>query len=473
MSRLPVKPVILGAGLAGLGIAWNFAQDGIAPTMIEKDADRGGLAKTFVDDGFYFDLGPHNFFPKYPDIKEFVSNLMVDEMYQFYPTAKILFKGRLVTYPLKGVRVLTALAPREMIPATINFVYARTKMFFTEPKEDDTFQDWITNRFGGVLYNIYFGPYAEKAWKIPGSMISDYVAIRRIPVISIRDHVRRTLGWESKNKQPEYGDLDNHYFKYGAGRLPERLFEDSKGSMGLLTRCEPVAIRGKKGRVESVTYRDADGRFHEMATDFLFSTIPLPDLIKIMDVDTPEDVKEAAAGLDFCAETLVYVKTKNDCKNIPSVLYFSDPEIKFNRLYNVGDWSRDCVPLGKSACCVEYTCNVGDGVWNAPPEELYEYTKRTLAEFGVIKEGDIEGFAIRRIEHAYPRFRVGFEDRLKKVFGYLSGIHNIITLGRQGLFSYANMDDVLHMAFRSYEAMNTMNVKGIDYYDLFPKYTEF
>lgn len=472
MRRLPENPVILGAGVAGLGVAWNFAQDGVVSTVIEKDAEPGGLTKTFVDNGFRFDLGPHNFHPKYPDIKEFVSRLMGDEMYLPEHEVKIVFKGRLVTYPLKGLQVFTTLPPLTLIPAGLNFVYARARMFFGAPEKDDTFKDWITNRFGGVLYNIYFGPYAEKAWKIPGSDISDYVAIHRVPVISITDHLRKALGLASKHKHGESGDLGNYYMKYGAGSLPDKLWQGAKGKAKLLTRSEPVAINGKNGKVESVVWRDADGKTTEEKADFVFSTIPLSDLVKIMDVDTPDDVKQAAAGLDFCAETLVYIKLSHRMK-MPSMLYFSDPSIKFNRLYNISSWSEDCVPPGKAAFCVEFTCNKGDDVWNAPPEELYEYTKKTLAGLGVMREEDAEGFTIRRIEHAYPRFRVGFEDRMKKIFGYLSGMHNLITLGRQGLFSYANVDDVLHMAFRSYETMNTMNVKGVDYYDLFPRYTNF
>ncbi|MDP2816447.1 MAG: hypothetical protein Q8O19_07190, partial [Rectinemataceae bacterium] len=314
---------------------------------------------------------------------------------------------------------------------------------------------------------------AEKAWKIPASEISDYVAIQRVPVISIKDNIRQALGLKAKIKHTESYDLDNYYLKYGAGSFPDRLWSGAMEKARLLTRCEPVAVRGKNGRVASVCWRDSAGKIFEQSTDFVFSTIPLPDLIRIMDMDTPQVVKEAAAGLDFCAETLVYVKIRGDYNNIPSLLYFSDPEIKYNRLYNIGKWSQDCVPQGKSAFCVEYTCNIGDEVWNAPPEELYEYTKRTLLKFGLVQEEDIEGFSIRRIEHAYPRFRVGFEDRMKTIFGYLASVNNMITLGRQGLFSYANVDDVLHMAFRSYEAMNTMNVKGVDYFDLFPRYTNF
>lgn len=473
MSRSPGKPVILGAGIGGIAVAWNLAQNGIACTLIEKGEKPGGLTSTFVDDGFRFDLGPHNLHIKYPDIERFLLQLMGDEMYKLQATAKIIFKGKLVKYPLQGVEVLTALPPLILVPAAINFVYARLKMFLMEPSHDDTFQDWITNRFGKTLYEIYFAPYAKKAWKIPGSEISNYVAIRRVPVISMRDHLRRAVGLKTKLRHSQSGYLENYYMRNGAGALPDKLLKEAGDKVRLLTGRKAVAIRGRVGQVESVVWREADGTLREEETDFVFSTIPLPELIEIMDVDTPADVKEAAAGLDFCAETLVYVKLKGDFPDIPSILYFSDPEIKCNRLYNVGSWSKDCAPPGKSAFCMEYTCEIGDEIWSAPPEEIYDYTEKTLTGLRLVKKEDIEGFSIRRVEHAYPRFRVGFAERMNKTLDYLAGVSNLITFGRQGLFSYANVDDVLHMAFRSYEVMNTVNVKNIDYHDLYPQYTNF
>jgi protoporphyrinogen oxidase len=210
-----------------------------------------------------------------------------------------------------------------------------------------------------------------------------------------------------------------------------------------------------------------DGETREEQTDFLFSTIPLSGLIKVLDMDVPDEVREAAAGLDFCAERLVFIKINNSRTDIPTLLYFSDPQIKFNRIYKCHD---DCTPKGKSAICVEYTCDVGDEIWSAEPEKLYNYTTAVLVNHDILSEKEIQGYAIREIEHAYPRFRVGFENRMKTVLTYLSSIHNLITLGRQGLFSYANIDDVLRMAFRGYEALNTLHVKGIDYSDLFPQH---
>jgi protoporphyrinogen oxidase len=224
--------------------------------------------------------------------------------------------------------------------------------------------------------------------------------------------------------------------------------------------------------VESVTY-EQNGEAKTIETDFLFSTIPINGLIRLLNLNVPQEVKEAAAGLDYCSESLLFIKTSRSNVFDTPLTYFSDPQIKFNRVYEVGSFSRECVPEGKSALCVEYTCNLDDEIWRANPEELFNDAIGVFERLGMIDRKEVEGFLIRKISHAYPRFRIGFEERLKKILDYLSTIENLITLGRQGLFSYANVDDVLHMGFRATEMLSTIRRKGIDYSELFPKYVIF
>lgn len=465
--RLPENPLIIGAGPCGLCVGWNFSNDNIPVTILEKQKAVGGLSLTFEDEGYLFDLGPHNLHPKYEDIKDFLVKMMGDDMKQYDLSMEIIFRKKRVKYPLHGIQIFTVLPPFTMMLASLNFLFARLRMFLSDPERDETFQDWITNRFGKVLYNIYFGPYAEKAWKIGGLEISGYVATRRVPVLSLTDYIRRALKKELKHKHTEDGNLDNFYLRKGVGQLSERFAEDIIKSKGrIILDSKILRVKGKNNRIESVVY-EMDGTTYEEQTDFLFSTMPLSSLIELLDMDVPDEVCEAAQGLDFCAERLVFIKVNNENLNIPMLLYFSDPDIKFNRIFK---FHKDCSPRGKTGICVEFTCNVGDDTWRAKPENLYDYSTRILVEHNILRRHDIDGYAIREVEHAYPRFRVGFENRMRTVLTYLSTFHNLITLGRQGLFRYANIDDVLHMAFRGYEALNTLHVKGIDYADIFPRH---
>jgi phytoene desaturase len=55
-----VKPsaIVIGSGFAGLSAATALAAKGFAVTVVEKNADPGGRARTWRKDGFVFDMGP-------------------------------------------------------------------------------------------------------------------------------------------------------------------------------------------------------------------------------------------------------------------------------------------------------------------------------------------------------------------------------------------------------------------------------
>lgn len=474
MTLLLQKPVILGAGPAGLSVGWNLAVDGIPVTILEKSNEIGGLSITFNDDGYLLDLGPHNIHTVYPDIITFLKKTLGDDLYEHNPQVKIFFRERLVSYPLKGIYVFKALPITTIIPAGISFLWARFKMFLRDPKNDDSFEDWIKNRFGRILYNYYFGPYAQKAWKINASEISNYVAKKRVPILSLTDYIRGLLKKQPKIFHSEDWSQINHYYpRRGVGQITEFLSKGIVEHNGVIKNdINIISINGKENRIESVTY-EKDGVIYTDETDFLFSTIPINDLIGLLNIGVPEDIKESAKGLDYCSEVLLYIKTKRANIFETPLTYFSDPHIRFNRVYEVGAFSKDCVPPGKSALCIEYTCNIGDEIWTAQPEKLFNDAMGVFEHYGMLKRDEVEGFLIRRITHAYPRFRIGFEERLRRILNYLSTIDNLITLGRQGLFCYANVDDVLHMGFRAVEMLNTIRKLGIDYHELFPKYVEF
>lgn len=474
MTKHPEQPVIIGAGPAGLCVGWNLAMDGFPVKILEKTNEVGGLSLTFRDGKYLFDLGPHNIHTIYHDIFTFIRKILGEDLYLHTPKVNIFFRDRFISYPLKGINVFKALPLSAVIPAGLNFLWARAKMFMRDPKNDNSFERWIKNRFGNILYNFYFGPYAEKAWKIDASELSCYVAEKRVPVVSLTDYIRGAFKKPPKITHSEdWSQIKNYYPRKGVGQIIEYLAKSIVDNNGKIeNNVEILSINGTNRRVESVNYKQ-NGQVKTIKTDFLFSTAPINDFIKVLNLKVPKEVREAASGLDYCSETLLYLKTSRAKIFDTPLTYFSSSQIKFNRVYNVGLFSKECVPPGKSALCIEYTCNIGDEIWKASPEELFNDAIRVFEYYGMLNRQEVDGYSVRRITHAYPRFRVGFEEKLNTILDYLSTLENVVTLGRQGLFCYANIDDVLHMGFRVTEILSTIRKKGINYSELFPKYIFF
>ena len=62
--------VVIGAGPAGLTASYLLAKAGRSVTVLEAHPHCvGGIARTVERDGFRFDVGPHRFFSKSPEIE--------------------------------------------------------------------------------------------------------------------------------------------------------------------------------------------------------------------------------------------------------------------------------------------------------------------------------------------------------------------------------------------------------------------
>ncbi len=472
MTRLPEHAVVIGAGPAGLCLGWNLAKDDREVTILEKTAVIGGLAQTFEEDGYLLDLGPHNIHTVHPEIQAFLERILGADLVPYDPRTDVLFGDRRIEYPIRGIRVFTTLPLWLMLPAGVSFLWARIKMLLRNPSCDDSFESWIRNRFGGVLYSVYFGPYAEKTWKIAPSEISSYVAEKRVPVLSIPDVLRGLLGSGPKNSHAEWSP-GNYYPRKGVGQICSILGSGLVERGGKIEHdVEILGIELAGRRVEKIRYRQG-GQTRQLETEFLFSTMPIDQLISLLGSDVPQEVRQAAAQLDFCSETLLYIKLNRTQVFDPALIYFSMPKIRFTRVSRVDAFSRDCVPDGKTALCVEFTCNQGDQTWESSAAELYRYTLGVCEEYGLLSEDAVDGYFIRRITHAYPLFRVGFEQRLRCIIEYLSSLENVVTLGRQGLFCYANVDDVLQMAFQASEMLDRPGLGAVGYHTLFPNWCSY
>ena len=78
---------VIGSGFAGLTAAAVLAADGNEVTVFEKNAQIGGRARVFEQDGFVFDMGPSWFWM--PDVYERYYNLFGKTTSDFYELKKL------------------------------------------------------------------------------------------------------------------------------------------------------------------------------------------------------------------------------------------------------------------------------------------------------------------------------------------------------------------------------------------------
>jgi len=477
--------IIIGAGPGGLAAAWNLIQDGHRVIVLEKEDYTGGAASTFEKDGFRYDLGPHNLHPNRKSIIQFFHKILGNRLVPLVnPRLEVFFRGRRYKYPLTS-QIFSALPIFTSFLCGISFFWQRILLFLgLATREDGSYKTWVTNRFGKRFYDIFFGPYTEKTWGFPASELSDIVAIKRIPVKQLSDLIR-SLIFKTNPHDPKHSqthkDMVNVYPKSGVGEVSDFFVREIKKHGGeILTGCtvDGITLEGKwatgihysqNGERKYIDFRQGAG-----VKDWtIISTAAVNELILMAQGDVPEDVVQAARGLDFASMVFLYLNINKPDVFGNHLYYFSDDEFPFNRIYDVGLFSRDMVPPGKNALCLEFTCTFNDKIWNAPLDQIFEMAITPLEKNNLLKRTDVEGFHFRHLSHAYPRFRTGYQKKLRLIFNYLETVINLETFGRQGLFSYSNVDDVIWMAFQITEHVQYRDRFPLALEEIIPEYMDF
>lgn len=462
--------VVFGAGPAGLMAAYTLAKKGERTILLEAGNQAGGLAKTLQRGSLRYDLGPHNLHSIYPEMVNLIKGLLNGQIEEHKILSKIYFRGRVVPYPLTGIKVFTSIPLYLAIMAGADFILTRIKRrLFSHPPDEASFKEWIINRFGTVLYKIYFEPYATKVWKIDPANLSSIVAKKRIPVLSLFGLIKKVLFNERRFHPEDFTQIYNFYPKGGVGELMKVIENEilkSGGQIVYNTRIEQVSVSDNK--ITRVCYKDKNDQAYEIKNVKLISSIPLNDLVAVLS-GIDDGIKNNSRLLDYCPMRFFYlIVNKREVLDVPWV-YFSDPDAIFNRLSDMSKFSRTLVSGGKTVLCLEISCRLDDEAWKSSDRQILDKIMPVLERYGLLRQKDVDGFFSEFVAHSYPLFFKGFEKIIEADLCAMEKISGLITIGRQGLYTYANIDDVMRMGILSADFILRENAR-INYKEMFGSY---
>jgi protoporphyrinogen oxidase len=175
--------------------------------------------------------------------------------------------------------------------------------------------------------------------------------------------------------------------------------------------------------------------------------------VKILKPGVSPDVLDCANKLNYRALVFLYFIIGKEQISDNHWLYFPEGKYLFNRISESKVFSENMSPAGKTSLCIEISCNVGDNIYNAAPQELLAQTIDGLEEVGLVKRHEIIDFFMHKEAYAYPIYDFSYKENLKTVMSYVERIENLFSIGRQGLFRYNNMDHSIEMGFKTAEAI--------------------
>jgi protoporphyrinogen oxidase len=433
--------VIVGAGPGGLTAAYELTKLGINATVLESDSQVGGLSRTVSYNGYRFDIGGHRFYNKVPLIEELWHEILGEEFLQRPRLSRIHYRGRLFDYPLKPLNALAGLGVLES--ALVCASYAKAKV--APARDEVTFEQWVSNRFGHRLYETFFKTYTEKVWGIPCSQISADWAAQRIRNLSLYEALKNAI---LKNGRDGGGEIVTslidsfHYPRLGPGMMWERcadLVEERGGKVLCDVRVD--RIRHRDGRVQGVEAHHSSGERFELPADSVISTMPMRDLMHALDPLPPADVLQSADALGYRDYLTVVLIVKREEVFRDNWIYIHSPEVRVGRVQNYKNWSPWLVPdASRTSLGLEYFLWNHDPQWTWSPQQLIEHGIRELAQIGLVDPSEVEDGTIVRMPRAYPLYDRDYAEHVAALRRHLATIGNLQTIGRNGQHRYNNQD---------------------------------
>jgi protoporphyrinogen oxidase len=458
------RVIIIGAGPGGLTTAYLLAKQGVPVTVLEADDVVGGISRTAQYNGYRFDIGGHRFFTKIKPVEDLWHEILGDEFISVPRMSRIHYKGRFFDYPLKAANALRGLGVVNAVRIVTSYIQAHLQ---PSPVEENL-EQWVTNRFGRRLYEIFFKTYTEKVWGIPCTEIRAEWAAQRIQNLSLYKAILSAAAVNRRSTDIKTLINEFQYPRYGPGQMWETCRDrvvEMGGEVLMQHRVEALELDGD--RVVAVRTSSPEGE-RRFAGEHFFSTMPVRDLVAAFDPPPPPDVAAAGAGLNYRDFLTVALMLDRDDLFADNWIYIHTPGVKVGRIQNFNNWSRAMVPDAGHTCVgLEYFCFEGDNLWNSSDEDLIALATRELAELNITGGARVVDGTVVRMPKAYPVYDSAYRGHLDRVREFIDPISNLHPIGRNGMHKYNNQDHSMLTAM-----MTIWNMQG-ERHDVWAVNTDF
>ena len=468
--------VVIGAGPAGLTAAYELAKRSkdwkIA--VLEESGEIGGISRTAVCGDCRIDIGGHRFFSKSKEVNDLWAELMPVQgspsrddlllkrecrtepggpdpekedcvMLRRRRVSRIYYLRHFFDYPI-SVKPATFLAMGLVRTWKAGWSYLYSAFF---KREEKSLEDFYINRFGKVLYSMFFEDYTEKLWGVHPSKIDPSWGAQRVKGLSLWKALVNIFIPKGGKKETSLID-EFIYPKKGPGQLWEAMADDlRRRGVEIRMNARVAGIASADGRVTAAVL--ADGT--RIPCDAVFSSMPVKDLVAAFG-NAPHEVARIADGLpyrDFITVGLLVdklaIKNKTHLKTVNDIvpdtwIYVQERDVRMGRIQIFNNWSPYMVDDVTRHVWIglEYFCSEGDRFWEMSDGEFIAMATDELRKIGVLGADEPVRQSVRiKVKKAYPAYFGSYAD-FGKVRDWLDTFGNLYCIGRNGQHRYNNMD---------------------------------
>lgn len=470
------KIIIVGAGPAGLTVAYELLKN--APgefevTVLEQSDEVGGLARTVRHAGNRMDIGGHRFFSKDERVTQWWKEMLplagapaMDDLMLGRPAAlnpegpdpqeedealllrrhisHVFYGGRLFDEPIRLSRkTVRQLGLRTTLKIWLSYGWARVLK-----KQETSLENVYINRFGKVMYSMFFKGMIEKMWGCPASKIPADASARRIKGLSAQQNIAPV-------------EKEFLFPKLGAGQMWETVAQKVQGMGGhLLKNCKAVGFRANQsGQLTEVQVETQRGKAW-LAGDVFISSMYIKDLAASLP-NLPKEQVQAAEALPYRDFVVVGLLVRRlalqNTSGLPTLgdivpdcwIVAQDENVKMNRIQIFNNWSPYMVkdPQHTVWLGLEYFCDEGNEFWNMEDEDCVKLVQEELEKMGVLEPGArVLGSCRERVQKVVPA-NFGNHKEMMGLKQWLEGYPNLICIGQNGQHRKGSMADTMLTAF--------------------------
>ena len=412
---------VIGTGMAGFGAAHKLREAGAPVRLFDSKPHFGGHTASFLyENKFTFDEGPHVSFTKHERLQKLFAAQIDDKYEVLHTKVNNYWKGHWIKHPaqcnLHGL-------PTDLIVKIIEDMFSARE----KPGQPQNYEEWLVASYGRTFAETFPMQYGRKYHTAEARNMSlDWLG-PRLYQPSMREVLTGALS-------PQTADV--HYisdFRYPATGGFYSYLRPMIEQMDIRLGHQAVVIDPKTRRIDfangtSVTY------------ERLISSVPLPELIRVMP-SAPPDVRAAAAQL-ACSNCLVV----NIGLNRPDIsdwhwTYFYDDDFGFSRISFPHMFAPKNAPAGMGSVQCEIYFSEKYKPFDGKPEIWMAKTIDDLRRCGLIRPDDaIVTCESQWIRYANVIFDLDRASSLATVNAFLDAA-GIQRCGRYGEWGYLWTDE--------------------------------
>ncbi len=405
------RVAVIGGGVSGLSIA-HCLKGRYEVKVFESASKPGGLIKCDrVEGNLYHIVGGHVFNSRRQDVLDWFWSFFNRETEFIQSTRNAtIYLDKPIGYPIENhIYEMDAAIQSQIIADLINIAKSANN-------EPENFADFLKNRFGNTLYEIYFKPYNEKIWKRDLSKVPISWLEGKLPMPSVEEIIFNNF---CREQEMNMVHSTFYYAKHnGSQFLADRLAEE----LDIKYNLHINQIR--KDHSSNQWIINENEYF-----DLVVFTGNVKELMVTLSSELISDkLKQKIANLEFHGTTSVLCEIE---PNPYSWVYIPDKNLLPHRIICTGNFSESNNRDNNTSCTIEFTDSVDE-------HAIHENLK-------------LIPFKPRYIYHRYTKYTYpiqtsGTRDTIKELKIQLES-ENLFLIGRFAEWEYYNMDAAMGAAF--------------------------